>query len=156
MIGIGNPDRGDDGIGPLVVRRLAGCLPHDVEIIERAGDALALIDDWAGRDVVILVDAAAGAAAGRVHRVDLLTETLPIEMSLSSTHAFGVAEAVGLARSLDLLPVRLIAYAIEAAAFAPGAPVGAAVAAAADEVVARVAAELRQPENAMTGDAGHA
>jgi len=145
VIGVGNPDRGDDGIGPLVARQLRGRVSPDVAIIERSGDALALIDDWAGREAVILVDAAApGSAPGRVHRIDLLADALPPEVSLSSTHAFGVAEAVGLAHTLGLLPAQVIAYAIEGANFDPGAPVSPLVAAAAGEVVTRVAAELRR------------
>jgi hydrogenase maturation protease len=150
VVGVGNPDRGDDGIGPLVARQLLGRVSPSVAIIERSGDALALIDDWAGRDAVILVDAAApGAAPGQVHRIDLLEEALPPEVSLSSTHAFGVAEAVGLAHTLGLLPARVIAYAIEGANFDPGAPVSPKVAAAAGEVATRVAAELRRLENEL-------
>jgi hydrogenase maturation protease len=119
-------------------------VPPDVVILERAGDVLALIDDWAGHDAVILVDASArGIAPGTVRRIDLLEEALPPEFSLSSTHGFGVAEAVGLAGTLGLLPARVIAYAIEAGDFARGAAVSPEVAAAAHEVVARVAAELR-------------
>lgn len=144
VIGIGNPDRGDDGIGPLVARQLAGVVPPNVTILERSGDALALIDDWAGHDTVILIDASApGPEPGTVRRIELPRETLPPELSLSSTHAFGVAEAVGLADTLGLLPARVIAYAIEGGNFDPGAPVSPAVAAAAGEVVARVAEELR-------------
>jgi hydrogenase maturation protease len=156
VVGIGNPDRGDDGIGALIVRQLMGRVSPDVAIIERSGDALALIEDWADRDAVILVDAAAGPAPGSVHRIDLIREELPAELSLSSTHAFGVAEAVGLARTLGLLPARVIAYAIEGANFDPGAPLSAAVAAAADEVVTRVAAELCQLEHALAEGADHA
>jgi len=150
VVGIGNPDCGDDGIGPLVVRQLIGRVPPEVAILERTGDALALIDDWAGRDAVVLVDAAAGTLPGRVHRIDLLADTLPTDLSLSSTHAFGVAEAVGLARTLGLLPPRVIAYAIEGADFDPGAPVSAMVAASVDAVVARVAAEVRRLQQGPT------
>ncbi|MGP0093316.1 MAG: hydrogenase maturation protease [Xanthobacteraceae bacterium] len=157
VVGIGNPDRGDDGIGPLIARQLVGRVSRDVAIIERSGDALALIEDWADRDAVILVDAAAaGSAPGSVHRIDLMTDELPAELSLSSTHAFGVAEAVGLARTLGLLPTRVIAYAIEGANFDPGAPLSPKVAAAADEVVKRVAAELYQLEHALVEEARHA
>ena len=154
VVGIGNPDRGDDGVGPLVVRQVAERLPPDlarhVGIIERTGDALALIDDWAGRDAVVLVDASAPvSAAGRVHRIDLLEDRLPDEISLSSTHAFGVAAAVGLARTLGLLPRRVIVYAVEGEQFIPGAPISAAVAAAAAGVASLVADEvaglLREP-----------
>jgi hydrogenase maturation protease len=155
VVGIGNPDRGDDGVGRLVVRQLGGCVPPDVAIVERAGDALSLIDDWAGRDAVILVDAATPhGAPGRVHRIDLLADELPIEVSPSSTHAYGVAEAVGLARALGLLPASLVAYAIEGAMFAPGAPVSPEVASAAARVAARVAVELCRVERALAGQAG--
>jgi hydrogenase maturation protease len=150
IVGIGNPDCGDDGIGPLVVRQLVGRVPPDVAILERTGDALALIEDWVGRDAVVLVDAAAGTVPGRVHRIDLLVDTLPTDLSLSSTHGFGVAEAVGLARTLGLLPRRVIAYAIEGADFEPGAPVDPMVAASVDAVVARVAAEVRRLQQGLT------
>ena len=153
VVGIGNPDRGDDGIGPLVVRQLIGRVSRDVAIIERSGDALALIDDWEGRDAVILVDAAApGGTPGCVHRIDLLRDALPPELSLSSTHGFGVAEAVGLADALDLLPAQVIAYAIEGANFDAGAPISPQVAAVTAEVANRVVAELKQ----LAGIADHA
>lgn len=157
VVGIGNPDRGDDGFGPLVVRQLVGRVPPGVSLMERSGDVLALIEDWAGRDAVILVDAAApGGEPGRIHRIDLLEDALPTELSLSSTHAFGVADAVGLARALGLLPGRLVAYTVEGASFDPGAPVSSQAAAAADEVVARIAAELCDLEESLMGDATHA
>jgi hydrogenase maturation protease len=153
VVGIGNPDRGDDGIGPLVVRQLIGRVSRDVAIIERSGDALALIDDWEGRDAVILVDAAAsGGRPGSIHRIDLLRDTLPPELSLSSTHGFGVAEAVGLADALDLLPAQVIAYAIEGANFDAGAPISPEVAAVTAEVADRVVAELKQ----LAGQADYA
>jgi hydrogenase maturation protease len=157
VIGIGNPDRGDDAIGPLIVRRLVGHVARDVAIIERSGDALALIDDWAGRDAVVLVDAAApGDTPGQVHRLDLLGDNLQGEVSMSSTHAFGVAEAVGLARTLGLLPRHVVAFAIEGADFAPGAPVSPEVAAVADEVARRVEAELGRLAELLAGETTHA
>jgi hydrogenase maturation protease len=157
VVGVGNPDRGDDGIGPLVVRRLLGRVSPDVAILERSGDALALIDDWEGRDAVILVDAAApGGTPGSIHRIDLLRDALPPELSLSSTHGFGVAEAIGLADALDLLPAQVIAYAIEGANFDPGAPISPQVAAVTGEVAERVAAELRCMGHHLAGDADHA
>lgn len=161
VVGIGNPQRGDDGIGPLVVRRLSERISRElaarITISERSDDALALIDDWAGRNAVILVDAAATVSApGRIHRFDLLHDILPIEISLSSTHAFGVADAVGLARTLGLLPSHLIVYAVEGAVFDFGAPVSHAVAASVDEVATRIAHELTllEDELAQAQDCG--
>jgi len=102
-----------------------------------------LIDEWAGRDAVILVDAAALVSCpGRVHRIDLLEQQLPTDVSLSSTHAFGVADAVGLACALGLQPRRLIAYAIEGGNFDPGASISPEVAASVSEVVKRVTDEI--------------
>lgn len=153
VIGIGNPDRGDDGIGRLVIHRLTGHVPDDVTLSHLSGDILALIDDWAGRAAVILIDAAApGTTPGAIHRIDLRYDALPTGLSLSSTHGFGVAEAVALARALGTLPDQLIAYAIEGADFTPGAPITQAVAAAADTVAARIAADLRH----MTSETAHA
>ena len=72
---------------------------------------------------------------------------MPIELSLSSTHAFGVADAVGLARTLGLLPRHLIVYAIEGANFDHGAPISRKVSAALKLVVTRVVDELRVLEH---------
>lgn len=103
---------------------------------------------------MILVDAAApGTTPGRIHRLDLLKDELPADLSLSSTHAFGVANAVGLARTLGLLPRTMIVYAVEGANFAPDAPLSAKVAAAVDEVVSRLTAELQL---LRAGEASHA
>lgn len=157
VVGIGNPDRGDDAVGPLVARRLIGRAPPDVCIIERTGDTLALIEDWANHDAVILIDAAAPVVTpGSIHRIDLMKDELPADLSLASTHAFGVENAIGLARTLGLLPQSLVAYAVEATNFEPGAPLSPGVAAAVDEVVASVIAELSRLTINPTKEAAHA
>ncbi len=147
VIGVGNPDRGDDGIGALVARRIGACALPGVAVLVRSGDVLGLIEDWAGQDAVVLVDAAMPngrlPAPGRVHRIDLLKENLPADLSLASTHMLGVAEAVGLARALGMVPKTMIAYAIEGEKFAPGAGLSPEVAAAMDLVVARVGEDVR-------------
>ena len=143
VIGVGNPDRGDDAAGLHVARRLAALALADVAVAEDAGDALALLDRWEGAAHVVLVDAAAPVAApGRIHRLDPVRQALPREIALGSTHAFGLAEAVELARSLGRLPGRMTIYAIEAASFAPGAALTPAVAAAVARVAARIARDL--------------
>ncbi len=154
---LGNPDRGDDGAGAMVARALAGRLPEDVALVVRGGDMLGLIEDWAGFDALVCVDAAAAAGVpGRIHRIDLANETLPAAMSVTSGHAFGLAEAVQLARTLRRAPVEIIVYAIEGGTFEAGAPVTVEVATAAGEVARRVIAEvdrLRQSEPTSTAPA---
>jgi hydrogenase maturation protease len=143
VIGIGNPDCGDDAIGPMVARRVRGRVSPELAILERAGDMLGLIDDWTDHHGVVLIDAASlVTTAGAIHRIDLLREPLPVGLSLASTHAFGLADAVELARTLDQLPERLIVYAVEGCRFEPGAPQSPEVVAAAERVVTQVVLEV--------------
>jgi hydrogenase maturation protease len=143
VVGIGNPDRGDDGFGPAVARRLRGRHPSGACILERSGDAIALIEDWVGFPSVIVVDAVAPISEpGRVHRLDLTGSPLPIGFAPRSSHAFGIAETVELARNLGRLPRFLIAYLVEGEQFATGAPVSPAVAEAIEMVAERILAEL--------------
>lgn len=142
VVGIGNPDRGDDCFGPAVAQRLRGRVPSTVRILERSGDALTLIEDWNGIPSVILIDAVAAITQpGRIHRLDLTDSPLPIGFTPRSTHAFGVAETIELARSLGRLPRRLVAYLVEGEQFATGALLSPAVAGAAKEVAERIVIE---------------
>jgi hydrogenase maturation protease len=61
--------------------------------------------------------------------------------SRSSTHSFGVAEAVELARALGRPPARVVVFGIEGRDFTPGEGLSPDVGAAVDEVVRRVAEE---------------
>jgi hydrogenase maturation protease len=143
LLAIGNPDRGDDGFGPAVAQRLRGRVPPTVRIFERSGDALALIEDWDGIPSVIAIDAMAPICEpGHVHRFDLTDSPLSIGFASSSSHAFGVAETIELARSLGRLPQYLVAYLVEGEQFGTGAPLSPSVAAAVDDVAERVLAEL--------------
>ncbi len=143
VIGLGNPDRGDDGIGTRVVHDLVGTLPPDVTVLARRGDLLSLIEDWAGFDAVVCIDAAAPRGVpGRICRIDLNSAELPRDLTFTSSHALGLPEAIELARALALAPRQLIVYAVEGGSFEGGAPLAPAVAAAARVVADRVAAEV--------------
>jgi hydrogenase maturation protease len=142
VVAIGNPDRGDDGLGPAVAQQLRGRVPSKVRILERNGDALALIEDWDGIPSVIVIDAMAPISKpGQVHRFDLTESLLPIGFAPSSSHALGIAETVELARSLGRLPQCLVAYLVEAAQFGTGAPLSLAVAEAVGDVAERIVSE---------------
>ena len=70
-------------------------------IITRYGDILSLIDDWAGFDAAVCIDAAAPMGApGRIHRIDPAYGELPLDLSLTSSHA------IRHCRSHRALPVR--------------------------------------------------
>jgi hydrogenase maturation protease len=121
VIGVGNTWRGDDGAGLAVARRLRELSPAGVEVRELEGDATALVEAWSGAEQVVVVDAAeSGAAPGTVRCFDARSGPLPVRSLRSSTHAFGVSDAVELARALGRLPRRLDVYAIEGASFTAG------------------------------------
>jgi len=156
VVAIGNPDRGDDGFGSAVARRLRGRVPSKVRILERSGDALALIEDWDCIPSVIVIDAMAPISEpGQVHRFDFTDSPLPIGFAPSSSHALGVAETVELARNLGRLPQCLVAYLVEGEQFGMGAPLSPAVAAAVEDVAERVLAELSAISETK-GNAQHA
>jgi hydrogenase maturation protease len=139
VIGVGNGWRGDDAAGLEVARRIATAGPDGVRAVALEGEQSGLLEAWTAADDVAIVDAcASGAAPGTLHRHDARAAPLPAHLSRSSTHAFGVAEAVELARALDRLPRTLTVYAIEGGSFALGErltpPVARAVGALADEL----------------------
>jgi hydrogenase maturation protease len=121
LIGVGNPFRSDDRAGRVVVQQLRKGLPPGIPLLEETGDGAELFDAFAGADCVILVDAVqSGAPPGTIHRFDACTEKLPGWFSHSSTHTFGVAEAIELARTMGELPGKLIVYGIEGLDFSAG------------------------------------
>ncbi len=145
VVGIGHPDRGDDAFGALVVQALDGRLPPDVPAIECRSDMLSLIEDWSGCDGLVCIDAAAPLGnPGRIRRIDLNTHPLPADPCAMSSHDFGLAQAIGLARSLELAPRRIIVYAVEAISFDSGALPSPAVAAAVPIVANRVVTEIQR------------
>ena len=146
VIGVGNPDRADDGAGPLVATRLAAMRPPRLRAMVRNGDLLALLDDWAGADAVVVVDAAAPLArAGTIHRWTPGCGPLPLSPQPRSTHGFGVAETIALAERLGRLPPMLVVYAIEGARFDLGAAMTTAVRRAALALARRLCGERGTP-----------
>lgn len=157
VIGLGNPDRGDDGVGARVAHQLAGRLPDAVRILTRRGDLLSLIDDWADVEALICIDAAAPQGApGRIHRIDLTRDALPRDPTATSSHALGLPEAIALARTLGRAPSRILVYAIEGCRFDCGASLTPAVAAAAGIVASRVVEDCARLAGLEGGSAGTA
>ncbi len=144
IIGIGNPYRGDDGVGIAVVRRLRARPPSGVTILEAGGEGAALLDAWTDATNVILVDAVhSGAPPGTIHRFDAAALEIPRRFFHYSTHAFSVAEAVELARTLAQLPPCVIVYGIEGRNFAAGVGLSTEVEQAVTAVAVQVLEEMR-------------
>jgi len=145
IIGIGNPDRGDDALGPAVIAALAADPPVAAELSTASGDMLALLDRWSPNDRVFLVDAIApGQAPGTVVRLDAGREVLVHALAnFASSHMFNLAEAIELGRALGRLPAELIVYGAEGACFEPGSALSPATAAAVAEIADRLREDLR-------------
>jgi hydrogenase maturation protease len=131
VIGIGNPDRGDDAAGIEVARRL-----RSTESSQLVNGSFELMDIWAEADEVIVVDAArSGAPPGTIHSIMADREPVPVGLLSTSTHSVGVAETVELARSLGRLPSRLLIYGIEVAEVGLGEGLSREVKRAVDQLV---------------------
>ena len=138
VIGVGNALRGDDAAGLRGAQLLA---QRGLENVHQAsGETASLMELWQGADCVFLIDAAqSGVEPGTVTRIDASTHPLPTEFFHCSTHAFGLAEAVELARSLGTLPRRVVVFGIEGLSFEHGAKLSSA----AEDGVARAAALIQ-------------
>jgi hydrogenase maturation protease len=155
VLGIGNPDRGDDAVGRLIARSLRMRVPADVRITEQDGEATALLVELQSARRAWLIDAArSGAPPGTIQRIDCSNADLAMPFGTVSSHGFGVAEAIALARALEVLPLQCIVYAVEAADFTDGAVLAPAVARAMDNVVEQILAELRSPTPSLPREAG--
>ncbi len=139
-------------MGRHVARALRTRVASDVRVVEHDGEATALLSEFQSAQHVWLIDAAqSGAAPGTVHRIDcsLADPTLPT--GTVSSHGFGLAEAIALARELDMLPRQCVVYAIEGADFSAGVAMSCEVMKAANTVVERMIAEIQAAEFSAFG-----
>jgi hydrogenase maturation protease len=145
VIGVGNPMRGDDGVGRAAVDELARSNEDDsVEFVAADGEATRLLELWRDRRLAVLIDAVvSGAPAGTVHRFEVGEGAeLPPWSAGSSSHATGPAEAVALAETVGRLPGRLVIFGIEAAGMDLGTGLSPAVADALPTLVEQVRQEI--------------
>ncbi len=146
VIGVGNPERGDDGAGREVARRLGAIGLRGARIVEVEGEATALLALMEEASSVFLVDACvSGAPAGSVRRIDLARTALPEARHGFSSHGFGLAEAIALGAALGALPGRCVLYAIEGEDFEMGAPLSATVL----DAIGRVVEALRREVDSL-------
>lgn len=124
ILGLGNPLRGDDGIGPAVIEWLRGQdLPADVVAIDGGTGGLDLVLTMMGYRRVLIVDAAElGCTPGAwiCFRPDSARiETAEFTLSM---HEAGLAEALALGAALHVLPEEVIVFGVQPAQtdWAPG------------------------------------
>ena len=148
VIGAGNDERGDDGVGLWLVRRLEVQRLPGVMVRVFTGDPTRLLEIWANVEVVYLVDAiSSGAPPGTVRRFNARCEPLPRAFFHLSSHGTSVADAVALGKALRRLPPRLVIYGIESKSFGVGQPISPEVRRGAEQALAALRREL-EPSHA--------
>jgi hydrogenase maturation protease len=142
VIGVGNPFRRDDGVGPAVVDLLRD-RRTGVRLVACDGEPTALIDAWTGADRAVVVDAVR-VVAGEVGRIHRFSAEHPgaTRTGVTAPHAADLGDAVALARVLDRMPTELLIFGVEVddVRFGPG--LSPAVASAARRLADEIAALL--------------
>ncbi|MEA3287744.1 MAG: hydrogenase maturation protease [Candidatus Marinimicrobia bacterium] len=114
VIGVGNRLRGDDAVGSLVIDALANMSDQDLELVDAGSDALSILEYLEGRQQVIIVDACCmGRDPGSVVSFDPAQAQLILDDDPMSLHGLGLAEALKIADSLEMLPESLKIIGIE-------------------------------------------
>lgn len=145
VIGVGNRHRHDDAVGLEAAERVLTRLGDRVEIGRFDGDATGLLDLWAGRRFVVIVDAMAShGRPGEIHRYAGDLGPWLAELPTTSTHGLSVGEAWQLGRPLGQLPDHLVVFGVEGVDFSPGIGLSAPVARSLDPLTGAIVAEVLQ------------
>jgi hydrogenase maturation protease len=149
VVGCGNLLRGDDGVGPILVRHLwERGMPDGLRLVDGGTAGMDVAFQMRGAERVVIVDASAtGAAPGTVYRVPgaELAELPPLEGL--HTHSFRWDHAIAFARwaLADSCPSDITVFLIEAANVAMGADLSPEVAAAMEQVIDIIEADYISP-----------
>lgn len=142
VIGLGSPF-GDDAVGWWVIDQLRARLPSGggVEFLALDRPGVGLLNFLQGVEAVILIDAVCGGQPpGTLYRLTPEeAERLPAGLS---SHGFGLAEALRLARALRARPARLEIHGIELGKLT-GEGLSPAVEAAAKRLADRLLGQLK-------------
>lgn len=144
ILGLGNPLRGDDGVGVHLAQSLAQqTLPDDIEVVDGGTQGLGLIPLLEGRQRVILVDAAdIGRTPGEFRRFTLQEAVLAGDDRHIAIHAAGLKDALLLATTLKILPNQVVIFGVQPATMDWNSALSPLVEAALPDLMAAVLTEL--------------
>jgi hydrogenase maturation protease len=139
VVGCGNLLRGDDGVGPILVRHLwERGVPDGARLVDGGTAGMDVAFQMRGAERVVIIDAAAtGAAPGTVYRVPgAELEELPPLQGLH-THSFRWDHAIAFARWAlrDACPSDITVFLIEASGVDLGADLTEPVESAMEQVI---------------------
>ncbi|AQT80884.1 peptidase M52 [Mycolicibacterium litorale] len=142
MVGCGNLLRGDDGVGPVLIRHLwERGVPTGARLVDGGTAGMDVAFQMRGAQRVVIVDASAtGATPGTVYRVPgAELDDLPPLQGLH-THSFRWDHAIAFARWVltDACPSDITVFLIEAAGVELGADLSEPVQAAMEQVISAI------------------
>ncbi|MBP8972468.1 MAG: hydrogenase maturation protease [Anaerolineae bacterium] len=146
ILGVGNPLRGDDGVGVLAVQRLLARpdLPAGVAVVDGGTAGLGLIPLIENYRRVVLVDAVLmGEPPGTVRRFAWHEARVAGHERHLSLHQSDLADALALAEALGSLPPVIIVYGVQPQHTDWEQPLSEAVARALPGLVNALIAEVR-------------
>ncbi len=142
VIGCGNLLRGDDGVGPVLVRHLwERGVPEGAKLVDGGTAGMDVAFQMRGADKVVIIDAAAtGSVPGTMFRVPgaELAELPPLQGL--HTHSFRWDHAIAFARWAlgEDCPTDITVFLIEVAGVEMGADLSEPVTAAMEQVIALI------------------
>lgn len=116
VIGVGNVYASDDGVGIRVIRRLReSVVDRRVEVIESERGCMDLLDQLAGLDAALIVDAAL-TGEGSAGEVTILTIQAPFHSGTSnSLHTVDLRGLLAFGEATNMkLPREIVVIAVEA------------------------------------------
>ena len=146
ILGIGNTIMSDEGVGVHAVEalRLAYTLPACVEIIDGGTSSMELLDDLAGVDLLLVVDAVnAGKPEGTLVR--LADSEVPVFFrSKLSPHQIGLSDVMASLEFVGQFPKQMVVIGVQAENFELGLEMTPLIADRMRDLVAMVIAELAE------------
>lgn len=117
VIGCGNPMAGDDSVGVEILRRLRAQADGFCQLRELPHANVELLELFDTADVILFLDAVvSGAPPGTLHLVPLPSPSLaPRALGPLSSHGWGLAETLELARALGRRAPHLVLLGVEIA-----------------------------------------
>lgn len=119
LVGLGNPDRHDDGVGPAVAALFARSGGR--RVATGVADVGQLLDAWDGARLAVVVDATCGA--GRPGTLRVWTPRDGIAgpgAPASSSHSVDVRSALRLGRAVGMAPDQVVVIGVEGRDFTTG------------------------------------
>jgi hydrogenase maturation protease len=159
VLGLGNPNSGDAGLGSILLDELARRYQYAggfIEFFDGGTDGLELIDRFPGRQAIVVLDALAGdGAAGTVSVLEGSDVLRFATGSSAISHQGDAHELLATAAFLGDLPDNFYVVGVRAEELSGGAPVSAVVrkgiqaaAQKAQEIIDHWLVELAEPVQA--------